>query len=180
MDADALTKEEGREEGAALVASLFEQYAEAICAYLYALLGDWEVACDCTQDTFLRLLRMRSRLLNEVENHRAWTYRIATHIAQDVLKRRRRFAWLPWRQQEHLPQLQWRGVGETLDEQAAVEQALYALPPSYRIPLVLYSYYGFPIREVAAILELGEGAVKMRLSRAREMFRQAYQQEDEP
>jgi RNA polymerase sigma-70 factor (ECF subfamily) len=48
------------------------------------------------------------------------------------------------------------------------------LPVRYRAPLLLYSHYGFSVREVAEVLEISEGAVKTRLHRAREAFRRLY------
>lgn len=59
-------------------------------------------------------------------------------------------------------------------QQRRVAEALATLTPTYRAPLLLYSHYGFSVREVAATLEISEGAVKTRLYRAREMFRRAY------
>jgi RNA polymerase sigma-70 factor (ECF subfamily) len=155
-----------------LVVDLFEQYHSAVFAYLYRVVDDWEWAHDLTQETFLRLFRARGRL-PQIENRRAWIYRIATNLALNGLKRRQRFAWLPWRSTEvgHL-------TGPDLTEQAhqsiAVERALAQLPPHYRAPLLLHSHYGLSVQEVAQALNISVSAVKTRLFRAREMFRQVY------
>ena len=74
-----------------LVVDLFEQYHSAVFAYLYRVVDDREWAHDLTQETFLRLFRARGRL-SQVKNRRAWMYRIATNLALNALKRRRRFA----------------------------------------------------------------------------------------
>lgn len=63
-------------------------------------------------------------------------------------------------------------------ERLAVQSALDALPPRYRVPLVLYVYEERTVAEIAETLELSVSAVKMRLSRARDKFRQAYEQEE--
>jgi RNA polymerase sigma-70 factor (ECF subfamily) len=98
---------------------------------------------------------------------------VASNLAFNAMKRKRRFVWLPWMNSDsgHLPQ---PDTQERVAEASAVEQAMAALSPDYRAPLLLFSYYNFSIREVAQALELSEGAVKVRLHRAREMFRQAY------
>jgi RNA polymerase sigma-70 factor (ECF subfamily) len=165
-----------RHEPEALVADLFEQYQAPVFAYLYRLVGDREWAHDLSQETFLQLFRNRHRL-PEVENRRAWVYRIATNLALNALKRSRRFAWLPWRQADDL-QMHAPDPAERVDEHAALERALAELPADYRAPLLLYSHYGFSVREVARALDVSEGAVKTRLFRAREMFRQAYERGD--
>jgi RNA polymerase sigma-70 factor (ECF subfamily) len=163
------------DDGTNLVARLFGEYQAAVFAYIWRLVRNREWAEDLTQETFLRVFDARDRL-PEVANHRAWLYRIATNTALNALRRRRRFAWLPWGAAHTL------GWGEPdvltkIAQRDAVEAALVALPPNYRAPLLLYSHYGFSIGEVAEALETSEGAVKTRLYRAREMFRQAYERE---
>lgn len=158
------------DDAAALVAHLFERHHAEIFAYLYRMLGDREGAQDLAQETFLQASRGRQNL-PQVHNQRAWLYRIATNLALNAIKRRRLFAWLPWVEAH-------AAVGdaaERIAKQAVVEQALSALPPEYRAPLLLYAHYGFSVAEVAEALSIGEGAVKTRLYRAREMFRQAYE-----
>jgi DNA-directed RNA polymerase specialized sigma24 family protein len=46
------------------------------------------------------------------------------------------------------------------------------------VPLVLYVYEERTVAEIAETLGLSASAVKMRLSRARDKFRQAYEQEE--
>jgi DNA-directed RNA polymerase specialized sigma24 family protein len=48
------------------------------------------------------------------------------------------------------------------------------LPPIYRVPLVLHSYEGRSTQEIATALGVTTSAVKTRLFRARERFRQVY------
>lgn len=166
-----------RDELTTLVADLFEQHRTAIYAYVYRLVNDREWAHDLTQETFLRVFRARQRL-PQVENRRAWVYRVATNVAINALRRRQRFAWLPWRHIDHSTEvgagLAGSNPAERSDQRVAIEQALLELPPQYRAPLLLYSHYGFNVREVAEALDISPGAVKTRLYRAREMFRQAY------
>lgn len=164
--ADALT---------AHVGDLFEKHHEAIFAYLYRLLNDREWAHDLTQETFLKVHQTRERL-REVENKRAWIYRIAGNLAFTALKRRRRFAWLPWRAEDTPPLLANDPAAHVAEEQQ-VARALQALSPTYRAPLLLYSHFGLSVREVAGALELSESAVKVRLHRARKMFRDAYSED---
>jgi len=158
-----------------LVGGLFEEHRSAVFAYVYRLVGNREWAEELTQAAFLRVYDARARL-PEVRNRRAWIYRIATNTAFNALKRWRRFLWLPWHEADVAP-LGRSDSAEQVEGQTLVEQALLALAPKYRAPLLLYSHYGFSVGEVAEALGIGEGAVKMRLSRAREMFRGAYQRE---
>jgi RNA polymerase sigma-70 factor, ECF subfamily len=172
VEANLVTHEQLRGDPAAVVTALFERYRSPICAYLYSLTDDWELAHDLTQECFLSAYRARGQL-TQVENQRAWLYRVASNLAFNALKRKRRFQWLPWttRDSAEVPQ---PDPSEHIAETSAVEQAMAALPLDYRAPLLLFSYYNFSIREVAGALGISEGAVKVRLHRAREMFRQSY------
>ena len=124
------------------------------------------------QEAFLRAYR--SLLRGEKwENPRAWLYRTASRLAIDAHRRQRLLQWLPLSSQEA------DSVGGTATlEYIEVSTALDTLPLKYRLPLVLYACEGYSVAEVANILGLSPSAVKMRLSRARAMFRQAYGPEE--
>ncbi len=157
------------EVGMALAVDLFERYHEEIYAYLCGMVREQAWAEDLAQEAFLRVLQARGRLA-EVRNHRAWLYRVATHVALNALKRRRRFAWLPWRASDGcLPD-----VAEQVGQESALEVALASLPPGYRAPLLLYAQYGLTTAEVAQALGLSEAAARKRIYRATMMFRQAW------
>jgi RNA polymerase sigma-70 factor (ECF subfamily) len=177
VKAGRMFETDSHDEAIAPVAALFEQYHEVIFAYLVRLLNDAEWAHDLTQDVFLQVFRHRHKL-PQIENERAWIYRIASNMAFTALKRQRRFSWLPWRQEAD-----WHGYEAGLEKQVgeatAVTQALSQLPANYRAPLLLYGRYDFSVKEIAAVLDISEGAAKNRLWRAREMFRQAYGERDD-
>jgi RNA polymerase sigma-70 factor (ECF subfamily) len=123
------------------------------------------------QETFLRAYRALARG-ERWDNPRAWLYRVASRLATDDYRRRRLLRWLPLRNGQPDPQ---PGLGEVAAEKLTVQAALAALPSRYRVPLVLYVYEERPVAEIAEMLGLSVNAVKMRLSRAREGFRQAYE-----
>jgi RNA polymerase sigma-70 factor (ECF subfamily) len=155
---------------------LFRQYEQAICSYLARLTGDLGRAQDLTQETFLRAYRVLARG-ERWDNPRAWLYCTASRLATDDYRRHRLLQWLPLLGTEPDPA---PGMEARVIQSAAVQAALDALPPEYRIPLVLYAYEGWSVAEIAHTLGLTASAVKMRLCRAREKFHQVYpQQEDQ-
>lgn len=178
MESNVMTHTRDVDAASEQIITLFERYHQPLFAYLYRLLGEAEWAHDLTQDTFLRLYETRSRLAT-VENQRAWVYRIASNLAFNALKRRRRFQWLPWHDDGPLQREGSLAQGDpaaTVETERHVSRALAKLSPEYRAPLLLFSQFDFSVREVATALEISEGAVKTRLFRAREMFREAYEQ----
>lgn len=164
------------DENAGLVAELFGEHRSAIFAYIWRLLEEREWAEELTQETFLQVFNAREQLPGVI-NRRAWVYRIATNLCFNAIKRRRRFAWLPWHAGE-LSALQAPDSAEQVGKRDALEMALRALSSQYRAPLLLFTRYGFRISEVAETLGISEGAVKTRIYRAREMFRAAYEREN--
>jgi RNA polymerase sigma-70 factor, ECF subfamily len=62
---------------------------------------------------------------------------------------------------------------ERTDLRAALEAAVRDLDPEYRAPLVLRDIEGLSTAEAAAIMGLGEAALKSRLRRARLSVRAA-------
>jgi RNA polymerase sigma-70 factor (ECF subfamily) len=59
-------------------------------------------------------------------------------------------------------------------EAARIEAALARVPAQQRAPLLLHLVAGFSYAEVAALLQVSEGTVRMRISRGRAAFRAAY------
>ncbi len=153
--------------------TLFARYQRPICAYLTRLTGNVAQAQDLTQEAFFRaycaLLRGE-----EWMNPRAWLYRTASRLAVDAYRRRRRITWVPISSQDPDPN---PGTERTADR-TAIQAALAAMPLKYRVPLVLYECEEYAVAEVAEMLGLSISAVKKRLTRARDMFRQAYRPEE--
>lgn len=127
------------------------------------------------QETFLRAYQALARG-ERWDNPRAWLYRVASRLATDDYRRARLLHWLPLGD-VHASRADSESIESRVAEKVDVRAALNALSPKYRIPLVLYVYEERTVDQIAETMGLSNSAVKMRLSRAREMFRQAYQQE---
>jgi RNA polymerase sigma-70 factor (ECF subfamily) len=154
--------------------ALFHAYQQPITAYLSHLLGDAERAEELAQEAFLRAYRAMVKGI-EVEQHKAWLYRIATNAARDDWRRARLVRWLPLWENEHDPALSAPDPAHGIADRLAVQAALAQLSPRYRVPLVLHTCEGLSTAEVAAVLGIRRGAVKMRLVRARTQFRRAFE-----
>jgi RNA polymerase sigma-70 factor (ECF subfamily) len=182
---------------------LFNRYQRAITAYIYRIVGDPDLAEDLAQDTFIRAYQAYDRLRPD-SNVVAWLYTIATNVARNSLRRRRIVSWiplanlLPFLSSSSATSAQRQdgfggghsavGLGviadpaEQKEEAETVERALSILTPEQRTSLLLHVHEGFSVAEIAQITSSSEAAVKTRLFRARQAFREAYlrlQQEDE-
>jgi RNA polymerase sigma-70 factor (ECF subfamily) len=154
----------------AAFAALVVRYQQPLGGYLARLTGNPETAADLVQETFLRAYRAlgttRPGLLV-----RPWLYRIATHLAYDYLRRRRRLAWVSLEAAaEHAIQ----DPVADLAEQALVREVFAHLRPPERAVLLLCGLEGLSYAEAAVALGNSPEAVRKRFGRAKQHFRDAY------
>ena len=153
---------------------VYERHKSQIYNYLYRLSGSRELADDLTHDTFLSAYESLPKLRPD-SNIAPWLYRIASNRFRDFLRRKRVISWLSWNDNPQGDiQLSCNGDEESLPEREAVQAALKAMKPEYSMCLVLRLVEGFSSEETAHILGVSHEAVRMRLSRARQMFKLAY------
>jgi RNA polymerase sigma-70 factor, ECF subfamily len=150
-------------------AALVERHQQRLGGYLFHLLGDRELALDLTQDTFVRAYTALGGTRPGLAL-RPWLFRIATNLAYDVLRRRRRIAWVP------LTIVEDRADDDPapIEEQQVVRLALSRLRPEEQVVLVLCAVEDHSYAEAAATLDTTPDAVRKRVSRAKKVFRAAY------
>ena len=154
-------------------------YGDRIYGFGYRMCGEREDARDVVQETLLQAYRSLKEL-KEPKALRSWLYRVASNAC---LMKRRKGKFEPKRElslEELMPAGQDGPVAEIPDlsdlpeegvirEEArqAVREAIRALPPHYRIVLVMRDMEHLSTQEVSQALELPQTTVKMRLHRAR-------------
>lgn len=120
------------------------------------LLNDEDVA-DCIQETEIRAWTKITKLKNE-EAFNSWLFQIMTNIAKDILKKKT--ANIETEERYMSDKIE---MCNTFD----VEQELNRLEENYRIPLILYYYAGFSIKEISDQLKISVNTVKTRLARGK-------------
>jgi RNA polymerase sigma-70 factor, ECF subfamily len=156
---------------------LVRQHSRLVYRIAYAALGSHHDAEDATQETFLRVLRYRSKLAT-VENYKTWLARIAWRVAVDRSRQRGRKREIPLEDPEKpvekMASLDPDAVNALHGSQvgALLEPLIAALPEKLREPLLLSAVEEMSPREVAATLEITEAAVRSRVFRARQILRE--------
>ena len=106
-----------------------------------------------------------------------WMYRIVTNCAMSHLRRRGRFGELL--RDEEGPDLPTPDRAQELAVQRDdLARGLAALPPGQRTVLLLKDVYGLSVREIAQEVGIEEGAVKVRVHRARRKLKVLLEEED--
>lgn len=153
---------------------IYERHRTQIYNYLYRLSGSSELADDLTHDTFLSAFESLPKLRPD-SNIVPWLYRIASNRFRDHLRRKKVINWLRWSDSPRAEgKMACSGGEELLPEREAVRSALATMKSEYAVCLVLRLAEGFSSDETAQILRISPEAVRMRLSRARQMFKVAY------
>lgn len=156
-------------------AEIIENYQTPIVRYLYRLTGDYEMARDLAQDTFLQAYKGILKTDAEL-SFRAWLYRIATNNALQHHRRKKLFSFIPFTSHEHdISAADKRTSGP--DKTLAINEALLKIPEEQRTCLVLHFAEGFKYREIAETLGCSEEAVRKRVARGRKLFIGLYDRE---
>ena len=153
-------------------AALFDRFQTPIVNYLYRVVGDWEVANDLAQDTFLKAYQALPRTDPDLQIA-PWLYRIATNTALDTLRRRKRITWVPFLE-EFEPPAPGGDPGSIVPNQDAVHRALQQIPADQRVALVLHLHQGLSYKEIGSMLGVAPNLVAVRVFRGRERFIKAY------
>ena len=147
-------------------AALAEQYAGMLYRLAYARTGSRADADDVFQEVFLAYFQSGKTFRDE-EHRKAWLLRTTLNQCRRVTQSSWRKKTVPLSEREDAP------AAFSTPEENGVWQALSGLEEGYRLPLYLFYFQGLSTREIARVLSLGQGAVRMRLSRGREQLRQA-------
>ncbi len=167
----------------AAFATLVETYGDRIYSYLARMLSDREEAQDLAQETFVRAWESMGRFRGGA-SFGTWLYRIATNLAIDALRRKRRRSVeqsldAPIESAEGHTEWQIRDPDRPPDEQAAsreltreVWRAVGEMAPKLRAVLIMYDFQQMSYEEISQSLSVPLGTVKSRLFNARKMLRE--------
>jgi RNA polymerase sigma-70 factor (ECF subfamily) len=168
---------------------IVEKYHGKVFQLVYRYLGDYDEACDITQDTFVRAYSAWGEFRGESQIY-TWLYRIAInlcHNQQKKLQRRRRVERAsldcPNDSDTGSSSTQWNSrevaderplplqVLESHEMRLRLQEALRELPENYRTVIVLRDIEGLSYEEIARITDSTLEAIKSRLFRARGAIR---------
>jgi RNA polymerase sigma factor (sigma-70 family) len=153
------------------LAVLFERHHLALFNYFVHLNANRDLSEDLVQDVFMRMLKYRQTYKPE-RSFSAWMYQIARNAQIDVMQKRKF--------EIGIGDSEFAG-GHSIDENLTRKQeitllrrALAKLPLEKRELLVLSRFQNLKYEEIASILGIDVGAVKVRVYRAVRALGQIY------
>ena len=149
---------------------LIELHQKSLYAAAFSVCRNIDDANDAVQDTFIQYYTSKKQFHNG-EHLKAWLLRVAINRAKDIsgsFWKRNRISI-----EDCMNELPF----EDQEEHALFEEVM-KLPEKYREVIHLYYYEDLSAREIARILRITEGSVKMRLSRGRSFLRDVLKEEE--
>ena len=161
--------------GADALEDAFARYQSELLGTLYYLVGNVEDARDALQETFIKCWRNRAKL-NEIENLKAWIFRIALNTGRDL----RASAWRRRRQSldgnEQMIETTQSGPQQTAAQREELKQvraALADLRPEEQEVFLLRENGDLTYEQIGEALGLPTGTVKTRMRLALTKLRKA-------
>lgn len=151
-----------------------DQYGRFLYSLAFRLTGNHHDAQDLVQEVLLRV--RRGLATYRPGNLEGWLSRITTNAFLDDVRRRKRrptdpLPDEPERVLEGSPDATVQLAREQLPQH--LQDALAALPPEFRAPVVLKDVLGYSYEEIAGILDVPVGTVRSRIHRGRARLREA-------
>lgn len=142
-------------------------YSKTCVRVAFSYLKNVSEAEDITQEVFLALFES-SKKFEHNEHLKAWLIRVTINKCKNHLKS----SW--FKNRNELPEdLSYMPQGES-----DLLQAVLSLSNKYRIPIHLYYYEGYSIKEISEILEEPVATVGTRLARGRKKLKDLIGGED--
>lgn len=158
---------------------LVERYQDRVVANCRHIGGSPADAEDLAQEVFVKsffgLARFEGR-----SSFKTWLYRIKANHCISFLKKKRKASFVDLEDQGLGAEdgLHVQPVAEAQlkarDQRTVIEGILDSMPDTLRVPLVMRDTDDMSYQEIADVLGIGLSAVKMRIKRGREQFRERF------
>jgi RNA polymerase sigma-70 factor (ECF subfamily) len=156
---------------------LVERTHRRVFTVAFRLVGDRHEAEDVAQEAYLRMYRGLPGFRGD-SSFDTWMYRITANAAVTHIKRRGRFGDVV-DDPDMVVRVPDPGTADPVDRDE-IQRALMALSVPQRTVLLMKDAYGFSCQEIADELGATEGAVKVRLHRARKRLKEIVYGTGEP
>jgi RNA polymerase sigma-70 factor (ECF subfamily) len=160
---------------------IYERTFALLIRILIRMVGNEQAAEDICQETFVKFHR-RTEGFPSAEDARFWLIRVAKNLALNHEKRKiRELKAYKRALRREVPRSPESGEETYLKKESSlrVQEALLLMPMKLREALVLKEYGDLAYKEIAAVLKISEGNVKVRVFRAREWLAAFFKDSEE-
>lgn len=149
------------------VLECYRRHKDTIYKLAYSYCRSQSQAEDVFQEVFYKFM-VRCPKFECPEHEKAWFVRTTINVCKDFLKtkwNRDTVGLEEWDSED-------RFQAESGDIFDGLREAILALPERYRVPIHLYYYEEYSVREIARMLHRTESSIQTQLQRGREKIKQ--------
>lgn len=144
---------------------LAEKYLDTVYRVAVSSCKSEADADDIVQNTFLKLLKRKTKFNNE-EHAKRWLIRVAVNEAHLLWRKRQREMEVPETETDFV------FSDDLTADDVALMEAINALPDKNRQIIHLYYFEGYSTKEIAQLVNLTPDNVRACLSRARKQLKE--------
>lgn len=156
----------------------YEKYSDALFRHCYFRVYDREMAKDLVQEIFCKTWSYISAG-KEVDNFRAFLYRVAHNVIVDEQRKRRPVSLEVLAEKGFTPKDDSSETAEKLILGKELQDILQSLEEDYRNLIIMRYLDGLTPKEIADSLGLSENVVSVRIHRGIKKLRELHQHEYE-
>jgi len=151
-----------------LFLEIYDKYKNTVYSVIFNYVKNVEDTADLQQEVFIKLFNNQTEYEND-EHIKAWLIRVSANMSKNHLRNKKHVSDEPF--SEDIP------FYDKKENDDLVKEVL-ALPEKYRIPIHLFYYEDYSIKQISEVLETPEATVKVRLKRGREKLKKSLKKED--
>lgn len=151
-----------------LFLEIYDKYKNTVYSVIFNYVKNVEDTADLQQEVFIKLFNNQTEYEND-EHIKAWLIRVSANMSKNHLRNKKHVSDEPF--PEDIP------FYDKKENDDLVKEVL-ALPEKYRIPIHLFYYEDYSIKQISEVLETPEATVKVRLKRGREKLKKSLKKED--
>lgn len=155
---------------------LFERHKDRIFRFIHTVyMKDRSSAEDCTQEVFLKVIRHRDSFNREM-SFTAWLYTVARNHCLNQIRVSQPLAMSRSELKESEQNTPDANASETLESKELGQEilsAVHTLPEQAKAVFILREIEGLSYAEIAEIMDLHQGNLRMQLHRAKRYLKEA-------
>ena len=140
---------------------IYEIYLPMVYRIAYTYMKNPYDSEDAAHETFLRLLR-QTKPFQSQEHCKRWLIVTVTNVCRDLLRKK---SWT------ELDLEEYRDLAAPEAKRDELLEEILRLPDKYKTAVYLHYYEGYPVKDMARILDQSHETVKTWLRRAREQLK---------
>ena len=154
---------------------IVSEYRPGLQNYIYSIVGDYTVAEDLTEDTFVKLLLKKPKNKGGA-TFKTWLYTIGRNEAIDYLRKNPLDRYVPL---DEIYDLSADVSNEDYreDAQRSIRDALEGINQDYKNVLILFYFEDFSIEEISKIIRKSNKGTSVLLHRARKAMKKQLEKE---